>query len=303
MSCPVEDPMNFKVTKNLPFKCSAVLINKTLAEEMLRAMVRPQRTPRRGRVATLLASMRKGHFSLNGEFIMVSKSGHVINGQHRLIAIIEGDLEVWCCVITEIDDAVIQTLDNGSARGAGDFWDIKQAKHCAAIVRRLVWLVKPSASLSNQNVHELYELLGGDEAFSQAIHIRSAKAKHVNHTFSAAVFVYMRIHPAAATRFADDVVNMSATVGTPAHALYVAMSSNKRSSFDQMANACFDAVWADVHNVPRRLQKISTNSSHKTSFVTMYKKRAKELLSVSGIEATILEYLADSDVPEALAAE
>jgi hypothetical protein len=90
------------------------------------------RPVRRGHVAFLAKEIRDGNWQLNGQGIVISENEEVLDGQHRLMAIIEAGVAVKSLVIYGIDKAAFKTMDTGAVRTGADalaLWypDTKQA--------------------------------------------------------------------------------------------------------------------------------------------------------------------------------
>lgn len=95
------------------------LITPGIAEQYLCLNIANR--PVRKRVVDYYANqMRKGQWMLNGEAICFSKSGNLINGQHRLHAIIEYGKGVYFLVVRGCDDESFATYDTGQNRTNGD---------------------------------------------------------------------------------------------------------------------------------------------------------------------------------------
>jgi hypothetical protein len=59
-----------------------------------------------------------------GEVIKISKSGIVLDGQHRLYAIIKANTPIFLHIVYGIDDSVSDVLDTGSVRSASDVFKL-----------------------------------------------------------------------------------------------------------------------------------------------------------------------------------
>jgi hypothetical protein len=55
-----------------------------------------------------------------GECIKISKTGRILDGQHRLKAVILSNCSIYFYVATNIDDSVFDVLDTGKARNSSD---------------------------------------------------------------------------------------------------------------------------------------------------------------------------------------
>lgn len=96
--------------------------------------------------------MKRGQWMLNGESISFSKGGTLVNGQHRLNAIIKADVSVQILVVRGVDEESFITFDNGRIRTMGDIFslaDIPSANRAAAIVKRYIMMKKELNAITN----------------------------------------------------------------------------------------------------------------------------------------------------------
>ena len=96
------------------------------------------RRVRQEHVRALAAAMRRGEWSLNGETIKISKSGRLLDGQHRLLAVLMANMPVQMTVIYGIDDDAFSTIDIGTKRSMGDMLGIdgeSNTEKLAAVLR------------------------------------------------------------------------------------------------------------------------------------------------------------------------
>ena len=77
--------------------------------------------------------IKKGNWIYNGETIKISPDGIILDGQHRLQAIIIANKSIDSEVITNIQGDVFSTIDNGRARTNGDLFSIKGVGNGSAI--------------------------------------------------------------------------------------------------------------------------------------------------------------------------
>lgn len=88
-------------------------------------------------VSSYSDAMKKGQWALNGEPIIISKTGRLLDGQHRLHAVIKADVPVQMLFIYGVDDSTFATLDQGKKRTIADTFailDIPNSKNMAAII-------------------------------------------------------------------------------------------------------------------------------------------------------------------------
>lgn len=100
-------------------KVETKFVSPTLAEEMLKGMG-PNRPVATSRVMTLANEMRLGKWQLNGETVIVSDTGKLLDGQHRLLAVIESGCTVQLTIASDVPEVAFETIDTGRSRSAGD---------------------------------------------------------------------------------------------------------------------------------------------------------------------------------------
>lgn len=75
----------------------------------------------RERVVTAYArDMKAGRWRLTGEAVKFSADGRLIDGQHRLRAVVQAGINVDMMIVRGLDDEVQEVLDSGAGRSAGD---------------------------------------------------------------------------------------------------------------------------------------------------------------------------------------
>lgn len=75
-------------------------------------------------VDLLAETIRQGRWKLNGESIKIAPDGTLLDGQHRLKAIVRADTAVQTLVVTGLSKDVFETLDTGKSRNAADVLSI-----------------------------------------------------------------------------------------------------------------------------------------------------------------------------------
>jgi hypothetical protein len=126
-----------------PTAC-VMTITPLMADELLR---RNQGEDYRNR--TLSAStldkytneMRRG-WKLTGETVILSKSGRLLNGQHRLHACIASQREFQTFVVFGVDDDAFAFMDVGRKRTAGDIFSIHGVADANKMASATLWIWK-----------------------------------------------------------------------------------------------------------------------------------------------------------------
>jgi hypothetical protein len=125
------------------------MISPVKAAELLEANTsnRPLSKPT---VHSFAEAMRRGDWMVTHQGIAFDVNGVLVDGQHRLAAIIEADMPIALTVFTEVDEGTFDVLDTGKRRNAADVLAIegeKSSTMLAAMVRT-VWLFENRPDLS-----------------------------------------------------------------------------------------------------------------------------------------------------------
>lgn len=140
----------------------AQLITPAKAADMLAANTtnRPLSKPT---VRAFAEAMRRGEWMVTHQGIAFDVNGVLVDGQHRLAAIVEAETPVELTVFTDVAEGTFDVLDTGKRRNAADVLAIegeKSATMLAAMVRTvLLFEIRPdlnwsggSASVTNHQI-------------------------------------------------------------------------------------------------------------------------------------------------------
>lgn len=105
-------------------KTKIIEITPEIAKKTLEQNTR-NRTVRRMTVAAYAEAMRSGLWKENGEPIIIGKNNIVLDGQHRLLAIIESGMTLKMVVVFDVEDSTRDTIDTGIRRTPGDALSIE----------------------------------------------------------------------------------------------------------------------------------------------------------------------------------
>ena len=111
-------------------------ITPDFAGELLKRNTR-NRNINRLTVEDYASQMRKGGWKLNGEPIIISESGVILDGQHRLLACQQAGVTIPSLIVYGAKDDTFTTIDTGRVRTAGDMFTIDgitEASQKAAII-------------------------------------------------------------------------------------------------------------------------------------------------------------------------
>lgn len=132
---------------------------KTVTPEMAKEMLKYNTVNRPIKwtyVAKYAESMRNGQWKFTGQSIQISEFGNVIDGQHRLNALIKADVSLPFLICYEVREEYFEVLDQGAARTAQDVLATKGVANytnvAAAIKRCIIMqrMANPSTAPFNQ---------------------------------------------------------------------------------------------------------------------------------------------------------
>lgn len=98
---------------------NSVLVNKELAQRLLD--INTANRPVRARnITQYIKDLKNGTWSFTGQTIVISKTGRILDGQHRLLAIEAADVPMKLHIQTGILDEAYTKIDIGAPRSAAD---------------------------------------------------------------------------------------------------------------------------------------------------------------------------------------
>lgn len=103
------------------------IITPNIAKDLLERNLNNRRLNSKT-VAYYKDQMLQGKWRENGETLKIAEDGTLLDGQHRLAAIVESALAVPMMVARGVDPSVVVTIDTGRVRGPADhlaIWGIK----------------------------------------------------------------------------------------------------------------------------------------------------------------------------------
>ena len=95
-------------------------ITPEMAKNILEEGNYNNRNIRKGHVQNLASRILRGEWKLTPQGIILHTSGRLLDGQHRLLAIVQADTPVVTTVFTVSDESVFKTLDQGAKRSMAD---------------------------------------------------------------------------------------------------------------------------------------------------------------------------------------
>ena len=116
-----------KSTPTMEFKKQ--LVTPSFAKQLLEANVNNRRV-KQAVLLRYIQEMIAGRWKEDtGETIKISKTGKVLDGQHRLMAVVKSNIPIYFHIAYNVDETVFDVLDTGSVRNATDAFHIEGIKN------------------------------------------------------------------------------------------------------------------------------------------------------------------------------
>lgn len=120
------------------------VISPELAEKLLESQLTNRRLNER-RVNTMAEDMKSGRWVENGETVKITSKGNLVDGQHRLSAIVRSGKPISTLVVENLPEKVMPTIDQGKARSNSDvlgLLGVNNSTHASGVTRALWELEK-----------------------------------------------------------------------------------------------------------------------------------------------------------------
>lgn len=217
----------------MAFRIETVEMTPKIASELLRRNAENQRNIRSRKVDQYARDMADGNWPMTGDTIKVDTNGDLIDGQHRVAAVVQAGIMVTMLVAYDVSPDVMPVLDSGIARTFSDVLKMSgssQRNVTGAIVRRIVqWergnRMGTAASgtdiISHSELMERYlnDVPGFDSASQRASDVRRANLGTAG-PVGTAFYLFSQIDHEAAHVFFDAYVSGANLVeGDPVLAL------------------------------------------------------------------------------------
>ena len=109
-------------------KCVITTITPSGAEKLLRGNERNRRLTG-SRVTKLTRTIRGKRWVLNGASIIVDSKGRLVDGQHRLHAVVRSNQSIQTVLVTGVSPKAFETIDQGAKRSGADVFGIYGVDH------------------------------------------------------------------------------------------------------------------------------------------------------------------------------
>jgi len=209
------------------------------AREFMGKNIEDNRSIRPGNIDQLAGMIERGEWKVTHQGIAFDTNGNLIDGQHRLLAIIKANKAVDMMVTTGLDPDTFKVLDSGRTRTFYDrlrlIEDSNGNKIACTVARSYVFATGTKGRLPTSDMVE-HAFAGMPHAFAA---VADGFRKHVTNvtrgTVGAAIATYIHVHPIKGREFLQEVCSgEDLEAGSPALVLRELLrNSAVRNQFDQ----------------------------------------------------------------------
>lgn len=140
-------------------KAETVFVTPEMAAEWLKRNERNRKiNPKH--VSNLARAIAQGDWTLNGEAVKLSTQGQILDGQHRLEAIVEAGVGIFTLVVSDLPQMTQETMDQGRKRSFADALSmagVPNATLVQAIARRAWMWDRGNLRFSNTDAPSVQE--------------------------------------------------------------------------------------------------------------------------------------------------
>lgn len=142
-----------QVGKLEDFSVRVVIMTPALAKNILEIRNVSNRKVTPTNVRLIGKAMVEDKWDFNGDSIRFDENGNMIDGQHRLLAIINTGVSVPMVIMTGIKKDAFDTIDIGTKRSASDIFSINKIKNevLTASVVKFIYAFKNGKYSANRN--------------------------------------------------------------------------------------------------------------------------------------------------------
>lgn len=127
-----------------------VFLSPVWAKKLIESNSANQRNVSRDNLAKAEGSLRNDSFVLNGESVIVSDRGRLLDGQHRALAVVNTGIGIWTVLVEGIPDEYFATIDSGKSRSYANVLQISgesHSTHLSSTVQRLAEYLRDPKSV------------------------------------------------------------------------------------------------------------------------------------------------------------
>lgn len=131
----------------MSFSEKIVMMTPELAKEYLQKNLEINRKVSETYVKKYALDMKEGRWQADAcPPIIVSRQGHLLDGQHRLLAVVDSGISVEMSVREGVEDTIFASIDQGNTRKASQMVNMKYA-HDSEAIAKVIYAFEKGASI------------------------------------------------------------------------------------------------------------------------------------------------------------
>lgn len=213
------------------------------------------RNLRRGVVAAYARDMAAGRWLFTGEPIKFAEDGSLLDGQHRLHALIQAGVTLSLLVVRNVEAQAQNVMDTGARRTAGDALSLRGEKNSALLASAAAMVINEGQSYRRQVTHsEILAMVDADDSIRMIVAdvLPQLKMSHVI-SGTVAFYAYWRLYQIDETDTALFFDGLASLVGLEAGSPILALHrrllragegrGKGGHAYRQEALACIFSAW------------------------------------------------------------
>ncbi len=215
----IQEPLNVVTKEVTPEYASELLANNPMNRKLTDMHVR-----------FLAKQIKEGKYMQTGDTIKISKTQRLLDGQHRLNAVVLANTPVIMNIAFGLDDDIFNVLDTGKVRSSSDILSVKgftNSNELSSVARTLIGIETGYFSSSRKNKitnKDILELVQDRPELLEIVsHVMSHNKKfkmQSNSNISALYYIFDKLDTEACDKFFEKYfTGIDCTKGDPIHLL------------------------------------------------------------------------------------
>jgi hypothetical protein len=148
----------FKGVAKRKVNCEVILMTPKLAKSILETCNTGNRKLRAAHVRKLAGAMTRGEWNMNHQGIAFADTGRLLDGQHRLNAVIQSGKSVDFVVFHDLDEKTYRGMDKGAGRSHAN--SLGMDENLASILGKIYDLSNPRESATPDIIEKMDSVFG-----------------------------------------------------------------------------------------------------------------------------------------------
>ena len=243
-------------------KATLKTITPEIAANMLKLNV-SNRPLRESNFLALAKEMRSGRWKVNGDMIRLSDNNIIIDGQHRLQAVVRSGVTIQSWVMEGLPIDVFDTIDVGKRRSAGDTLGCAGEKNACRMAAALILIdkyfsgkVENTIQYTNTDVQSL--LQKHPDIRTSLVTTINGKGLLLPSVLDACYYLFSKKDPVLADIFIEKVTKgIGLSIGDPWYVLRERLVANSTAN-SKLSKALMMALCIKAWNACRQGRNITS---------------------------------------------